>query len=104
MEGQLTKDQIENILTSQSFGRIACTDGDQPYIVPVNYAYDGEYIYAQTNAGKKLEIMRNNPNVCFETDLITNYRSWQSVIVEGAFEELDDEDADDAWKILSGKI
>ena len=45
MLGQLNDTQIQNILSSQAVGRLACTDGKQPYIVPVTYTYDGKYIY-----------------------------------------------------------
>lgn len=88
MLGELTKDQINNILASQSLGRLACTNGRQPYIVPVTYRYDGEYIYGQTNEGMKLDILRKNPNVCFEVDMMTDMRNWQSVLVFGKFEEI----------------
>lgn len=101
MRGTLNNNQINNILSSQSIGRIACSDGLFPYITPINYVFDGTYIYAQTNTGSKLEIMRVNPNVCFEVELITNMRSWQSVVAHGEFEELWDEDADEAWDLLS---
>lgn len=88
MLGELNDDQIRNLLTSQAIGRMACTDGRQPYIVPLTFAYDGKYIYGQTNQGMKLDILRKNPNVCFEIDIITDMRNWQSIIVYGKFEEL----------------
>ena len=93
MLGQLNDTQIQNILSSQAVGRLACTDGKQPYIVPVTYTYDGKYIYGQTNEGTKLKMLRKNPNVCFEVDMMTDMRNWQSVIVFGKFEELKNEQA-----------
>jgi nitroimidazol reductase NimA-like FMN-containing flavoprotein (pyridoxamine 5'-phosphate oxidase superfamily) len=104
MLGELSKEQIENILSSQSLGRLACTDGHNPYITPVTYTYDGKYIYGQTNEGKKLHIVRKNPNVCFEVDVMTDMRNWQSVIVYGKFEELKGKEADAARDILFGRI
>ncbi len=88
MLGDLNDIQIYNLLTSQAVGRMACSDGKQPYIVPVTFAYDGEYIYGQTNEGLKLDILRKNPNVCFETGRMTDMRNWQSVLVYGRFQEL----------------
>ena len=61
MLGELDKLQVNNVLISQVMGRLACTDGIHPYIVPVTYAYDGEYIYGQTNKGKKLDMLRRTP-------------------------------------------
>jgi uncharacterized protein len=104
MLGQLNDDQIENVLSSLVVGRIACTDGKQPYIVPVTYTYDGEYIYGQTNEGMKLNILRKNKNVCFEVDMMSDMRNWQSVIVYGKFEELKDKEAEKARSILFGKV
>ncbi|GAI13240.1 unnamed protein product, partial [marine sediment metagenome] len=37
MLGELSKEKIENILSSQVVGRLACSDGNQPYITPVTY-------------------------------------------------------------------
>jgi nitroimidazol reductase NimA-like FMN-containing flavoprotein (pyridoxamine 5'-phosphate oxidase superfamily) len=104
MLGELNDDQITSILSSQVLGRIACTDGDQPYIVPLTYKYDGKCIYGQTNEGTKLEILRKNPNVCFEVDRLTDMRNWQSVIVYGRFEELTTKDAEEARDILFTRV
>lgn len=92
MLGKLNIDQMNNLISSQALGRLACTDGLQPYIIPVTYTYDGKYIYGQTNEGKKLEILRKNPNVCFQVERMSNMRNWESVLAYGKFEELKDEE------------
>jgi uncharacterized protein len=104
MIGQLDDAQINNILSSQVLGRLACTDGMQPYIVPVTYAYDGKYIYGQTNEGMKLKMLRKNPNICFEVDIMMNMANWQSVIVFGKFEELKTEDSIKARDLLFSRV
>ena len=104
MIGRLNDTQIQNILSSQVMGRLACTDGKQPYVVPVTYAYDGEYIYAQSNEGMKLEMLRKNPNVCFEVDMMTDMRNWQSAIVFGNFEEWKNKGAQKARDILINHV
>jgi len=104
MLGQLNPEQINNLLASQILGRLACTDGKQPYIVPVTYIYDGKHIYGQTNDGMKLTILRENPNICFEVDRMTDMSNWQSVLVFGSFEELKDENADNARELLFGRV
>ena len=104
MLGQLNDTQINNILSSQAVGRLACTDGKKPYIVPVTYTYNGKYIYGQTNEGTKLKMLRKNPNVCFEVDMMMDMRNWQSVIVYGKFEELKNEQAKKARDILFGHV
>jgi uncharacterized protein len=104
MLGALNQTEINNVLCSQVVGRLACCQGKQPYIVPVTYTYDGEYIYGQTNLGAKLSILRKNPRVCFEVDTMTDMRHWQSVVVDGEFEELQGEAAEAARETLCGRI
>jgi len=104
MLGILNTDQINNLLSSQVIGRIGCTDGKNVYIVPVTYTYDGKYIYGQTNSGKKLEMIRKNPNVCFEVDQMTDMKNWQSVVINGIFQELSAEEATKAKEILYNRI
>lgn len=94
MLGNLNDLQIDHLLVSQFVGRIGCTDGKKPYIVPVTYVYDGEYIIGQTKEGLKLDIMRKHPTVCFEVDSMTNMANWQSAIISGTFEELKGKEAD----------
>ena len=88
MLGELNEAQINNLLLSQAVGRIGCTDGKQPYIVPVTYVFDGKDIYGQTRMGTKLDLMRKNTNVCFQVDTMLNMANWQSVVVFGTFQEL----------------
>jgi len=104
MLGELNESQMISILSSQALGRLACTDGKHPYIVPLTYTYDGEYIYGQTSEGTKLEILRKNPNVCFEVDRLTDMRNWQSVMVYGTFEELKAKEAEKAREILFSRV
>ena len=104
MIGELSNNQINNLLSSHVMGRLACTDGEKPYIVPVTYTYDGEYIYGQTNFGKKLKMLRKNPNVCFEVDQMTDLQNWQSIIIYGEFEELKKDKSEKGRDILFGNI
>ena len=90
MLGQLNESQIENLLKEQVIGRIACQAQGEIYIVPVNYVYRNDYIYGHSAEGKKIRMMRENPNVCFEVDNIQTVFRWQSVIVNGTYEEIID--------------
>ena len=88
MVGKLDDIQIDHFLLSQAIGRIGCTDGKRPYIVPVTYVYDGKNIIGQSKAGMKVNIMRKNNNVCFEVDKVNDMANWQSVIINGTFHEI----------------
>ncbi|MDR1316899.1 MAG: pyridoxamine 5'-phosphate oxidase family protein, partial [Spirochaetales bacterium] len=61
------------ILAKYKVCRLAMADGGMPYIVPLNYGYE----YAQgiltlyfhgAGEGKKIDILKKNPHVCFEID------------------------------------
>ena len=92
MFGSLNKQEIDDFLRKNIVGRIGCHYDDKTYITPLNYSYDGECIYAISKEGKKLEIMRKNPKVCFEIDSIKDTCNWQSVIIWGTFKELKTEE------------
>lgn len=88
MFGNLNTEEIDNILHSQIIGRIGCHSDNTTYVVPISYAYDGEFIYALTREGLKINIMRQNRCVCFEVEDIPDLGNWKSVICWGEYEEL----------------
>jgi nitroimidazol reductase NimA-like FMN-containing flavoprotein (pyridoxamine 5'-phosphate oxidase superfamily) len=91
MTGELNNNQIDEFLSSQILGRIGCCADGVSYVIPVNYVYFDNYIVAHSNMGLKIDIMRKNPDVCFEVDVIKNMVNWQCVILWGKFEEITDE-------------
>jgi uncharacterized protein len=91
MIGKLKDEEIEEVLKEHVLGRIGCNDGKKTYVVPVNYVYDGRFIIAHSVAGMKIEMMRKNPQVCFEVDEMKSFTNWKSVIVWGEYQELKDE-------------
>jgi nitroimidazol reductase NimA-like FMN-containing flavoprotein (pyridoxamine 5'-phosphate oxidase superfamily) len=88
MLGELNENQIEALLKSQVIGRIGCHTKGTTYIVPVNYVYDGTHILAHSTDGLKMGMLRENPEICFEIDHVTDMVNWECVIVWGVFEEL----------------
>lgn len=92
MIGVLTPEEVEAILRRNRIGRLGCSADDHPYIVPINYVYDGRHVYAYSGPGRKVDVMRRQPRVAFEVDEIDNPSSWRCVMAEGLFEELTGED------------
>ena len=88
MLGELTPTEIESLLHDQVIGRVGCWDSNNVFVVPITYAYDGNYIYGHSREGMKIKMMRNNPSVCFEVDVVHNMTNWKSVILWGEYEEL----------------
>ncbi len=49
--------------------RLAFIDGCMPYIVPLNFGYDGKALYFHSALeGRKIDILRRNADVCFEVE------------------------------------
>ena len=90
MLGEMKPQEIEKLVRQQVIARLGCYAEGQVYVVPVSYAYDGDYFYFISRDGKKVEMMRKNPNVCLQIDNMQNMSSWQSVVLWGEFEELTD--------------
>ena len=103
MMGNLTPDQIEEVLRSEVIGRIACVADGWPYIVPITYVYDGgEFVFSHSAEGRKIEAMRQNPQVCFEVEQIKSIASWRTVIARGRFEPLARDAEERAMDLLGG--
>ncbi len=65
--------RIIDILDKCKILHLAMIDGDEPYVIAMNYGYTMDddkltlYIHGAT-AGRKLDILSVNPKVCFEMD------------------------------------
>jgi nitroimidazol reductase NimA-like FMN-containing flavoprotein (pyridoxamine 5'-phosphate oxidase superfamily) len=85
---ELTKAEIQEVLTNNYIGRIGCRDGDRIYIFPVNYVHQHDMVYCQSYEGAKVAMMRAQPNVCFEVEEIRDFYHWKTAMGWGTFEEL----------------
>ena len=58
---------IESVIQASLVCRLALSDNDRPYIVPLCFGYDGKNIYMHTAPeGLKIDHFLANPRVCFE--------------------------------------
>lgn len=70
---EVSGQEIIDIIHKQDVCRLAMVDQGVPYIVPLNFGYQTEgtklelYFHC-ANEGRKLDILRKNPTVCFELD------------------------------------
>ena len=66
-------EEIISILDKAKVLHLGLVDGDEPYVVPMNYGYTMEngkmtvYLHGALQ-GRKLDVMRVNPKVFFELD------------------------------------
>ncbi len=108
-EKQITdQDIVLEILSDNVICRIAFSDNNCPYLVPMNYGYFNNALYLHSaSEGQKIDIIHRNNKVCFEiTDSIKIIESekacgygtaYRSVIGFGRiFKVLDREEKKDA--------
>ncbi len=81
-----------DVLERIRFGHLGMAQDNEPYVVPINFAYIEPDIYIYTTEGLKWEIIQVNPKVCINVDEITDNRDWKSVVVRGEAVRLTDAD------------
>jgi nitroimidazol reductase NimA-like FMN-containing flavoprotein (pyridoxamine 5'-phosphate oxidase superfamily) len=61
--------EIEAVLRSAQICRLGLCDKGIPYVVPLCYGYEDKVLYFHCALkGRKLDIIRDNNNVCFEVE------------------------------------
>ena len=60
---------LGEILRKADVCRVAMCDGDEPYLVPVNFGYRDRALFIHSaREGRKIEILSRNNRVCFEAE------------------------------------
>jgi uncharacterized protein len=88
---EMTVKQCHEFLGRMDFGRLGCVHDNQPYVVPIYFAYEPDRLYGFSTHGRKIDWMRSNPQVCVEVDEVHSTKSWNCVVVNGRYEELREE-------------
>jgi len=103
---ELSREEIDEFLHAQVVGRIGVHAGGATYVVPVIYAYADDALHVYTVEGRKVAMMREEPQVCFEVDEYDadGRGSWRSVIVQGRYQELGGEDAERVLSLLAARF
>jgi len=98
----LTDAEITELLQRTGYVHLACSRNDEPYVVPIHFAYDDGVIYIYTTQGKKSEIIRTNPRVCLQAEEVRDNEHWQSVIVDGeASQIVEEKERERAIKLIT---
>lgn len=96
----IDREAIDDIIRRCRVCRLGLCDGNQPYIVPLSFGYDGCHIYFHAaHEGRKIELIKNNNRACFEFDILNEIVTadqacgwgmrYESVIGSGLIETLD---------------
>ena len=95
---------IDDIIKRCRVCHLAMCDDGQPYIVPLNFGYDGRFLYFHTAPeGRKIDIIKRNNRVGFEFDILHDIvtaeqackwgAKYESVMGSGTAEIVDDLEA-----------
>jgi nitroimidazol reductase NimA-like FMN-containing flavoprotein (pyridoxamine 5'-phosphate oxidase superfamily) len=87
---EMKPQECRELLARVGMGRLGCARNNQPYVVPIYFAYEPDHLYGFSTVGQKIEWMRDNPLVCVEADEVRTHNQWASVVVLGRYEELPD--------------
>ena len=61
---------MEEIIHASLVCRLALSDGNQPYIVPLCFGYQNRTLYFHSaREGKKIDLLKKNNRTCFEFDV-----------------------------------
>lgn len=84
----MAKGEMTALLLRVGFGHLGCARDGHPYVVPMNYAYDGEHLYFLTTEGTKTEFIAANHEVCFQVEEIVDHSHWRSMMVIGEAQQI----------------
>jgi nitroimidazol reductase NimA-like FMN-containing flavoprotein (pyridoxamine 5'-phosphate oxidase superfamily) len=84
----MARGEMVALLLRAGFGHLGCARDSHPYVVPMNYAFDGECLFFYTTEGTKTEFIAANREVCFQVEEIADPLHWRSVIITGRAERL----------------
>ncbi|MHB8126350.1 MAG: pyridoxamine 5'-phosphate oxidase family protein [Desulfitobacteriaceae bacterium] len=63
----LDKEILHSVMNNAVVCRVGMVKDDRPYIIPLNFGFDGNHIYFHSaTSGQKVEILKKNNYVCIE--------------------------------------
>jgi nitroimidazol reductase NimA-like FMN-containing flavoprotein (pyridoxamine 5'-phosphate oxidase superfamily) len=90
MINQISNEEAWALLGNGRVGHLGCIANDYPYVIPIHYLVEGNYIYAHSLWGYKVAALRANPRACLQVDQVRDECHWRSVIAYGDYEEVQD--------------
>lgn len=85
---ELEREEIDEVLSRNSVGRVGFSWRDRVSIEPLGYVYSDGWIWGRTSPGQKLITVKHNYWVAFEVDEVDGPYEWRSVLVHGGFYQL----------------
>ena len=80
--------ESREFLRNHQLGHLGCIVESEPYVVPISYWCDGEFIYSHSLPGLKINAIRQQPRICLQVEAIQDSYNWKSVIAFGFYNEI----------------
>ena len=94
----------ENLLERNHFGHLGCAFGNDVYVIPISYLYEGGLIYFHTRPGKKVKSMNHDSHVCLQVEEIEDFYHWKSAAAFGKVERLNEPESTIAMRRIIEKM
>lgn len=88
MMRMLSNEEARGLFQTARVARLGCVVNGEPYVVPINYDFEGDRLYSHSLSGMKISGLRDNPRACVQVDHIESDSHWQSAIAFGKYEEI----------------
>jgi nitroimidazol reductase NimA-like FMN-containing flavoprotein (pyridoxamine 5'-phosphate oxidase superfamily) len=93
---ELVESRIRVLLADEPVAHVGVIAWGKPYVTPVSYVWLDDSLWFRTGPGMRLDAITANPEISAEIsrfDFDTGY--WESVVLAGTGEVIDDPDAGD---------
>lgn len=72
--------QIDDIIMRSQVCRLGVYDGEEPYVIPMNFGYKDQIIYLHcAKRGRKVDILSEGSRICVEFDIMHNVKPHDEV-------------------------
>ena len=88
----LTQEEAQRVLEQGRVGHIACLSQGELYVTPMSYVVLDGVFYFRTGEGRRIEALREDPNVCVEVTILREGNAWDSALFWGKAEFVEDVD------------
>ncbi|MFB3887697.1 MAG: pyridoxamine 5'-phosphate oxidase family protein [Thermodesulfobacteriota bacterium] len=98
--GLEARERIEGVLRETQIGTLGLSNGNLPYVVPMNHLYLPGYLifHGPLSTGKKMEMIKKNPTACYtvmrsigelKPGMLSCHVDYESVICNGKIYSID---------------
>jgi nitroimidazol reductase NimA-like FMN-containing flavoprotein (pyridoxamine 5'-phosphate oxidase superfamily) len=91
MTRSMDESETLELIADGRVGHLGCVVQGEPYVVPINYLFEGDSVYGHSMVGRKIRALRTHPRACLQVDEVEGDFHWRSAIVFGDFEEIHQE-------------